>query len=130
MKLSHLLLPAILLLARTAILAQPLEETGPKKAMPDEWIDQDTHHNIVRLSRKDGNNLSFYFHNNPFLGEKMIFSSTDSSGRHLYTVDLKTLALHRVSENGSNAEIVGHHSKSAYWQRHDSVYNTSIEDGK
>src|ERR1700743_2292482 len=97
MKLSHLLLPAILLLARTTILAQPLEETGPKKAMPDEWIDQDTHHKIVRLSRKDGNNLSFYFHNNPFIGEKMIFYSSDENGHQLYTVDLKTLALTRVS---------------------------------
>jgi oligogalacturonide lyase len=120
----------MLLLASTTVLAQPLEETGPKKTMPDEWIDQSTHHKIVRISRKDGNNLSFYFHNNPFIGEKMIFSSTDADGKHLYTVDLKTLALHKVSENGSNAEIVGHHTKSVYWQRHDSVFNTSIEDGK
>src|ERR1700743_1891443 len=115
MKLSHLLLPAILLLARTTILAQPLEETGPKKAMPDEWIDRDTHHKIVRLSRKDGNNLSFYFHNNPFLGDQMIFTTTDDQGKQLYTVNLKTLALRRVSASGSNAEIVGHHSKTVWW---------------
>ena len=130
MRPSFLLLPAALLLIRSLTMAQPLDATGPKKAMPDEWIDQDTHHKVVRLSRKDGNNLSFYFHNNPFIGEKMIFSSTDSTGKHLYTVDLKTLALHRVSENGSNAEIVGHNTKSVYYQVHDSVYNTSIETGK
>jgi oligogalacturonide lyase len=129
MKRAFLILPFTLLLGHSILLAQPLEETGPKKLMPDEWIDQDTHHKVVRLSRKDGNNLSFYFHNNPFIGEKMIFSSTDSTGKHLYTVDLKTLALHRVSQNGSNAEIVGHHSRSVYWQSHDSVYTTSIETG-
>jgi oligogalacturonide lyase len=130
MKLYSIVLATFLFLSQHSLLAQPLEETGPKKAMPDEWIDQDTHHKVVRLSRKEGNNLSFYFHNNPFIGEKMIFSSTDSMGKHLYTVDLKTLALHRVSENGSNAEIVGHHTKSVYWQRHDSVFNTSIGNGQ
>ncbi|HEV9035545.1 MAG TPA: oligogalacturonate lyase family protein [Puia sp.] len=113
-----------------AAVAQPLEETGPKKAMPDEWIDQDTHHKVVRLSRKDGNNLSFYFHNNPFLDGKMIFYSTDESGKWLYTVDLKTLALTRVSKTTGNSEIVGHHSGSVYYQSHDSVFNTSIGSGK
>ncbi|HXB94701.1 MAG TPA: oligogalacturonate lyase family protein [Puia sp.] len=125
-----LLLPALLLLTRFAVLAQPVDETAPKKAMPDEWIDRDTHHKVVRLSRKDGNNLSFYFHNNPFLGETMIFYSTDDSGRYLYTVDLKTLHLTRVGKTSGGSEIVGHHSGSVYYQSHDSVFNTSIATGK
>lgn len=126
-----LIIPAILLLCRVTAVAQPLEETGPQKAMPNEWIDQDTHHKVVRLSRKDGNNLSFYFHNNPFLGrERMIFYSSDENGHQLYTVDLKTLALKRVSASNGNAEIVGHRSESVYYQSHDSVFNTSIETGQ
>ena len=111
-------------------IAQPVDTTGPKKAMPNEWIDQDTHHKVVRLSRKEGNNLSFYFHNNPFLGEKMIFYSSDDNGHQLYTVDLKTLALTRVSASNGNAEIVGHRSKSVFYQSHDSVFNTSVETGQ
>jgi len=111
--------------------AQPLETTGPQKAMPDEWIDQDTHHKVVRLSRKDGNNLSFYFHNNPFIGEKMIFYSTDEDGKALYMVDLKTLQLTRVAAaHGGGGEIVGRRSKSVYFQSHDSVFNTSLETGQ
>jgi oligogalacturonide lyase len=126
-----LIIPAILLLCRMTAVAQPLDETGPQKEMPNEWIDQDTHHKVVRLSRKDGNNLSFYFHNNPFLGrERMIFYSSDENGHQLYTVDLKTLALKRVSASNGNAEIVGHRSKSVYFQSHDSVFNTSIETGQ
>lgn len=124
------LLPALLVLLRCAAVAQPLEETGPKKAMPDEWIDQDTHHKVVRLSRKDGNNLSFYFHNNPFLDGRMIFYSTDETGKWLYTVDLKTLELTRVSKTTGNSEIVGHRSGSVYFQSHDSVFNTSIGTGQ
>jgi oligogalacturonide lyase len=125
-----IILPSLLLLLRCVALAQPLDETGPNKAMPDEWIDQDTHHKVVRLSRKDGNNGSFYFHNNPFLGDKMMFYSTDETGKWLYTVDLKTLKLTEVSKTTGNSEIVGHHSKSVYFQSHDSVFNTSIGTGK
>jgi len=121
----------VLLLCRLTAIAQPMDETGPQKEMPNEWIDQDTHHKVVRLSRKDGNNLSFYFHNNPFLGrERMIFYSSDENGHQLYTVDLKTLALKRVSASNGNAEIVGHRSESVYYQSHDSVFNTSVETGQ
>jgi hypothetical protein len=44
----------------------PVMETGGR-IMPVEWIDRDTHHRVIRLTRREGNNLSFYFHNNPFL---------------------------------------------------------------
>jgi oligogalacturonide lyase len=118
-----------LLLLQLAAHAQPAMETGPKKAMPDEWIDQDTHHKVVRLSRKEGNNLSFYFHNNPFIGNRMIFYSTDDNGKQLYTVDLGSLQLKKISQS-TNGEIVGHRSNSVYYQSHDSVLATSIETGK
>ncbi|HEU5168680.1 MAG TPA: hypothetical protein VFU29_24210, partial [Chitinophagaceae bacterium] len=47
--------------------AQTRMETGGKK-MPNEWIDQSTGHKVIKLTRRDGNNMSFYFHNNPFVG--------------------------------------------------------------
>ncbi|WP_431211134.1 oligogalacturonate lyase family protein [Puia sp. P3] len=122
-------LSAACILLQLVVRAQPLAETGPKKEMPPEWIDQDTHHKVVRLSRKEGDNLSFYFHNNPFIGNQMIFYSTDASGKHLYTVDLRTLALRQVGRGGANGEIVGHKSNSVYYQSHDSVFATRIADG-
>jgi len=128
MKYAFIIL-TVVLLCRSVLVAQPLDSTGPKKAMPDEWIDQDTHHKVVRLSRKDGNNLSFYFHNNPFIGDTMIFYSTDDSGKHLYSVDLRTLRLTRVSDVAGGAEIVGHKTKSVYFQSHDSVFMTSVMTG-
>ncbi|HEX8038367.1 MAG TPA: hypothetical protein VF490_04430 [Chryseosolibacter sp.] len=71
------------------VVAQPVLPTGGKK-MPDEWIDQDTHHRILRLTRKPGNNASFYFHNDPFIretrdeGDRMIFYGDDDRGRNVY----------------------------------------------
>ncbi|MDP4292602.1 MAG: hypothetical protein Q8908_16095, partial [Bacteroidota bacterium] len=65
-----------------ALFAQPVLETGSRKPMPNEWIDKDTHHKIICLSRIEGNSLSFYFHNNPFLqqssneGDRMVFYNT------------------------------------------------------
>src|SRR6187402_3695488 len=87
--------------------AQPVMETGGQK-MPDEWIDKDTKHKVIRLSRIEGNsNMSFYFHNNPFIGNKMVFyssskndlsniqkqetSSTSSKNKQLHLLDLATL---------------------------------------
>src|SRR6187401_3863568 len=59
-----------------SVFAQPLVETGGQK-MPNEWIDRSTGHKIIKLTRREGNNMSFYFHNNPFAGSKMIFYGTD-----------------------------------------------------
>jgi len=58
------------------LVAQPKLQTGGDK-MPNEWIDESTGYRIVRLTRRPGNNMSFYFHNNPFVGNKMIFYGTD-----------------------------------------------------
>ena len=88
--------------------AQPVLETGGQK-MPSEWIDKDTHHKVVRLSRVDGNNLSFYFHNNPFYKNKMVFYNTVNGHKQIYTVDLSTLKSEQVTNQLSNmnGEIVG-----------------------
>lgn len=131
-------LPFVCLLLQLTARGQELMETGPKKAMPDEWIDKDTHHKMVRLSRKDGNNLSFYFHNNPFIGDRMVFYSTDSAGRQIDAVSLKRLKIDPVTQRsygpgmggrpgGPGGEIVGVRSHSVYYQVKDSVYATNID---
>lgn len=108
--------------------AQPLMETGGQK-MPDEWIDRDTHHKVIRLTRKEGTNASFYFHNNPFFGNKMVFYSTDEkNGRQIYTVDLKSLTIDKITSQPSpmNGELVGQKTGNVYYQIRDSVFSTNI----
>lgn len=70
----------------------PVLQTGGH-VMPDEWIDQSTGHEIVRLSRRDGNNRSFYFHNDPFLkasdGKWVIFRADFTGKEEMYAVKMK-----------------------------------------
>jgi oligogalacturonide lyase len=135
----HYLLLIVLLftiLAKPLTLrAQPLMETGGQKPMPNEWIDQDTHHRIIRLSRMDGNSSSFYFHNDPFLkqssdeGDRMVFYNIGKDGKQGYTVNLKTLKIEQITNQTApiNGEIVGHKSHNIYYQKKDSVFVTNID---
>lgn len=127
----NLLAPLLLLLTLSTVAsAQQVLETG--KDMPDEWIDKDTHHKVVRLSRTEGRNSSFYFHNNPFIGNKMVYYNTAANGRQVYTVDLNTLRSEQVTQQASamNGEIVGAKTKSVYYQIKDSVWATDIDTKK
>jgi oligogalacturonide lyase len=122
-------LPAALILFSFTSFGQEVLETGGQK-MPDQWIDKDTHHKIIRLSRKEGNNSSFYFHNNPFVGNKMVFYSTDKEhGRQIYTVDLSSLGIEQVTTQSSpmNGELIGQKTGKVYYQVRDSVFTTDTK---
>ena len=91
--------------------------------------------------------MSFYFHNNPFVGNKMIFYGTDylntasndsikqetgnipASNKQLYSVDLKTLKVEQLTyqANAMNGEIVAEKNKLVYYQVKDSVFSTHVE---
>jgi oligogalacturonide lyase len=135
-----------LLLISKLIYAQPAMETGGQK-MPDEWIDKTTGHKIIKLTRRNGNNISFYFHNDPFAGNMMIFYGTDfsntanndsvkqetgnipASNKQLYSVDLETLKVEQLTFRSSpmNGEIVAPKNKLVYYQVKDSVFATHID---
>lgn len=129
-----------------ALCAQPVMETGGQK-MPAEWIDKSTGHKVIKLTRREGNNMSFYFHNKPFADDKMIFYGTDflntakndsvkqetgnitAGNKQLYSVDLQTLKVEQLSFKTSpmNGEIVAPQNRLAYYQVKDSVFSTHID---
>jgi oligogalacturonide lyase len=126
--------------------AQPLMETGGQK-MPDAWIDKTTSHKVIRLTKRPGNNMSFYFHNDPFAGDKMIFYGTDylntsendsvkqetgnipANNKQLFSVDLKTLKVEQLTRQSSpmNGEIVAPKNRLVYYQVKDSIFSTNID---
>jgi len=129
--------------------AQAVMETGGKK-MPDEWIDSSTGHKVIRLTRRNGNNMSFYFHNSPFSGNRMIFYGTDfqntakndsvkqetyniqAANKQLYSVDLKTLKVEQLTheKKSMDGEIVGAKTNKVYYQIADSILQTDITTKK
>lgn len=131
--------------------AQEILETGGKK-MPKEWIDQDTHHKIVRLSAElDGNSQSFYFHNNPFIGNDMIFYNSSKqkaedvtdmkheqsatiniNNRQIFSIDLKNQKITRLTNEHSpmNGEVVCEKTKTVFYQIKDSVFSLGIKEKK
>ncbi len=127
--------------------AQPLLETGGKK-MPDEWIDKDTRHKVVKLSAAmEGNSLSFYFHNNPFIGNEMVFYNSSKqnasevtdmkkeeirnanvNNKQLYSINLTTKKIRQLTNHSSpmNGEIVSEKTKTIFYQIKDSVFSVHL----
>lgn len=133
----------------TGLYAQPVMETGGQK-MPDAWIDNATHHKVIRLTKREGINLSFYFHNNPFAGSKMVFYGSNErqqeaypgefqqkaqeiynmnvKEKQLYTVDLDTKKIEQLTHHATpmKGEIVNAVTQKVYYQVKDSVFATDL----
>ncbi len=142
---GYLLTVSFLLLFHAAY-AQPVMKTGGRK-MPAEWIDKSTGRKVIKLTQREGNNMSFYFHNKPFAGNKMIFYGTDflntakndsvkqetgnitATNKQLYSVDLQTLKVEQLSFKTlpMNGEIVAPGNRLVYYQVKDSVFSTHID---
>ncbi|MCW0481610.1 oligogalacturonate lyase family protein [Gaoshiqia sediminis] len=113
----------------------PVLETGSQTPMPDAWIDQDTGHKLIHLTPREGENRSFYFHNNPFLpatnteNAKMIFYGSVDGDMQLFSVDLKTRETEQITrKQGVSGEIVGKNGREVYYQCGDSVFATGVEN--
>ena len=126
---------------------QQVLETGGAK-MPDEWMDKDTKHKVVKLTRNEGSNLSFYFHNNPFIGNSMVYYSSakkdvsdiqkqetysaNSKNKQLHLLNLTTLQSTQLTHHSSamNGEIVDNKNGVVYYQVKDSVFSVDAQTKK
>jgi oligogalacturonide lyase len=87
---------------------------------PLEWVDPDTGHRIIRLSR-DGGTEGLYFHQNAFTpqGDKMVMLTPDG----VASVDLKTRQIDLVvpgvarTTNSVAGVVVGRQSRTVYYSR-------------
>ena len=135
--LATALLGAATLLPSLRAQAQARLETGGQQPMPAaEWLDQATGHKVVRLTPLDGNNGSFYFHNNPFLkttqGDEMVFSHADEQGQQLRLVNLQTRQVRPLTGyyKRISGEIVGRKSHDVYYQVENQVYAINADTRK
>jgi oligogalacturonide lyase len=87
---------------------------------PTEWVDPDTGHRVVQLSREPGSE-SLYFNLNPFTpdGKKMVITSP--SGISL--IDLQTHEVEKIVPGRLHIIMVGHKTGQIYY------VTTKIENG-
>jgi oligogalacturonide lyase len=103
--------------------------------VPNTWIDSSTGHTIVRLSRRDGDNTSFYFHNNPFIrstdgtSDCMVYYGSTTQGRQLFVVDLATQSSTQLTHQTLPlaGEIVARKHSEVFYQCGDTVFATQID---
>ena len=84
-----------------------------KRETRTEWIDRDTGHRVVQLSRDPGSE-SLYFNLNPFTpdGKKMVFTSPSG----ISVVNLQTLAVEKIVEGEKlHVIMVGHKTGKIYY---------------
>jgi oligogalacturonide lyase len=103
---------------------------APTSSPPDEWIDKDTGHKVIRLSRREGQNRSCYFHQNVFTaaGDKMVFIGSTPNGPRAFTVELKTLKIRQItSQPGGEFEIVAPRRRELFYLSGDTVMATHLD---
>jgi oligogalacturonide lyase len=91
---------------------------------PTEWIDADTGHRVIRLSREPGSQ-SLYFHQNPYTAEGDKLVITTSNG--ISTIDLKTRAIDQVITGQTKGLVVGKKTRQAFFYKDDTVYAADLD---
>ncbi|HUA38810.1 MAG TPA: oligogalacturonate lyase family protein [Candidatus Sulfopaludibacter sp.] len=94
--------------------ASPPSRANPNP--PTEWIDPDTGHRVIRLSREPGSE-SLYFNLNPFTpdGKKMVITTPTG----ISTIDLKTRQIEQVVKGRVGILMVGRKTGQVYYYRFD-----------
>jgi oligogalacturonide lyase len=102
-----------------------------KQTQQDEWIDPDTGHRVIRISLREGNNSSLYFHQDPFTfeGDKVVFTGSTKSGTAGFSFDMKTRQVQQITTiNGSiGLEVVAPKSRQLIYISGSTVYASSID---
>src|SRR5436190_20642454 len=83
--------------------------------LPTEWIDADTRHRVIRLSREDGTQ-SLYFNQNAYTadGKKLIVTT---AGGGIATITLATREVKPLVAGPVSVLVAGHQSGDVYYVR-------------
>ena len=133
---------SILTLLAAFVTYAAVAQNAPSVALRDEWVDADTGHRILRLSRVPGESQSLYFHQNQFTatGDKLVFENTDTRfnsqrirnergafTNRIYVYDFKTGKSELLTEQGGKVILVMPKSRMIYHQRSNTLYATQLD---
>lgn len=93
---------------------------------PTSWIDPDTGHRIVRLTREPGS-ASLYFNQNAYTadGKKMIYTTPNG----ISALDLKTYEAKSVVTGRVRVIVAGRKTQNVYYTKEGAVYSTGVDTG-
>src|SRR5260370_11846774 len=99
---------------------------APGRAPPTSWIDPDTGHRIVRLTREPGS-ASLYFNQNGYTadGKKMVYTTPDG----ISVLDLKTHAAKSVVQGRVRIIVTGRKTQSVYYTKEGAFYASDVDTG-
>ncbi len=127
---GYSLLAYLILGCSGSVTGQAGQEAREPSPLRDKWVDADTGHRIVRLSRIPGTSQSFYFHQNAFTaeGDKMVFENRSPEGdSRLMVLDWATRKSEPLTEPGVRGIVVGGRSRKVYYQRWRDLYSTHLD---
>jgi oligogalacturonide lyase len=111
---------AALLMTKRAAALRLTDQTEP----PLEWVEPETGHRVIRLSREPGS-ASLYFHQNAYTasGDKLVITTP----RGISTIELKTGKLESVVEGRAGSIIVGKKTRQVFYIKDGAVMTTHLD---
>ncbi len=87
---------------------------APGQEPPSSWIDKDTGHRVVRLTREP-NSASFYFNDNGYTpdGKEMVFTTPGG----ISVLNLATLEVRQVVQGPARAIVVGRKTPTVFYTK-------------
>lgn len=118
-------------LAGLPLRAQPA--AAPAGEPPASWIDPDTGHRVIRMTREP-NSAAFYFNDNGYTpdGKQMVYTTRQG----IYVLNLATLASRQLVQGPCRAIVVGRRTPTIYYARwngdwmHQSLWCANLETGE
>ncbi len=132
--LNLVILAAALLPSKGLVGAAQAETVTPETAEPPtSWIDPDTGHRVIRLTREPGSD-SFYFNVNGYTPDGKEMAYTTPNG--ISVLNLTTLAARHVVDGPARAIVVGRKTPTIYYTRPgkdgqvSTLWSTNLDTGE
>ena len=123
----HRLVACLLLAAWPALLAQTAAPASPAAGEPPtSWIDPDTGHRVVRLTREAGS-ASLYFNQNGYTadGKRLVYTTPEG----ISVLDLATREARQVVQGRVRLIEVGRKTQRVYYIREGALFLTDVDSG-
>jgi oligogalacturonide lyase len=100
------------------------QQSAPAADPPLAWVEPETGHRVVRLSREPGS-ASLYFHQNAYTasGDKLVITTP----KGISTIELKTGKIELIAEGRASSLVVGRKTRQVFYFRDGAVMATHLD---